>query len=245
MFPEYQRLFTWKAPRASRLIITVLSKRFIPPVVLHEAEQGKHDVVDGTQRASSLFSFYFGEHAREHKLPNTTARLSGFEEGKEVLNGMQFDDNPEVYRREFINYSLATKMIPMNTPEEDVFSIYEDINSGGGDLTPQQLRWAAYAGPYMKLIGELRDNTDFNAIRGEKDLEKETDGEVILRAFAFNNKEGRASYKGSLEKILNKGLLKFSKMSKPDQNAYSKNEKATSQADIENVPWVSAHTASA
>jgi hypothetical protein len=40
LFPEYQRDYVWKPEKASRLIVTVLCNRHVPPVVLHEKKRG-------------------------------------------------------------------------------------------------------------------------------------------------------------------------------------------------------------
>lgn len=38
---------------------------------------------------------------------------------------------------------------------DQVFNIYDDINSGGTAMTKQQLRRAAFWGPYIRLLDEL------------------------------------------------------------------------------------------
>jgi hypothetical protein len=44
LFPAYQRIYVWKPEKASRLIVTTLCARFMPPIVLHEVEKGRFDV---------------------------------------------------------------------------------------------------------------------------------------------------------------------------------------------------------
>ena len=104
-------------------------------------------------------------------------------------------------------------VIPFKTPKADVFEVYEDINSGGENLTLQQLRRAVFHGPYMKLIDELKDScSDFHAIRSPKaystksyeTCKQDSDGELILRAFAFR-KNGQ-SFKTPMKKFLNHEL---------------------------------------
>jgi uncharacterized protein with ParB-like and HNH nuclease domain len=48
--PEYQRGFVWDKQKSSRLILTILSGRLVPPVTLHEKQNESYDVVDGKQR---------------------------------------------------------------------------------------------------------------------------------------------------------------------------------------------------
>ena len=224
LFPEYQRSFVWKPPKASRLLATVLCNRFIPPLVLHEKKKGCFDVVDGKQRLTSLLGFYMnrkqarfpGDPAVREKmlkiLPGL-ATLTKLDESYQALNGLTFDDLSEERQRAFESYSISYMVIPLNTPKADVFEVYEDINSGGEDLTAQQVRRAVYHGPYIKLIDTLKDTcSDFHAIRNPKAFQsntyepckKDSDGELILRAFSFRQNGER--FVPSAKKFLNKEL---------------------------------------
>jgi hypothetical protein len=69
LFPKYQRGYTWDEARASRLMVTALCGRTIPPVYLHERKvpdaKGRtktiYDVVDGKQRLSSPIAFHLAQ----------------------------------------------------------------------------------------------------------------------------------------------------------------------------------------
>jgi HNH endonuclease len=113
----------------------------------------------------------------------------------------------------FACYSISYLVVPLGTPKSDVYEVYEDINSGGTDLTQQQLRRAVFHGPYMKMIDKLEDrNSDFQAIFDPKafragvyqSCKKDSDGELILRAFAF--RRSGEKFKPSLKKFLNREL---------------------------------------
>ena len=224
LFPDYQRSFVWKPAKASRLIATVLCNRFIPPLVLHEKKKGCFDVVDGKQRLTSLLGFYMnrkqaqfpgdpGVRDKMLKILPDLATLAKLDESYEALNGLTFDDLAVDRQRAFESYSIAYMVIPLNTPKADVFEVYEDINSGGEDLTQQQVRRAVYHGPYIKLIDCLKDTcSDFHAIRNPKAFrsntyepcKKDSDGELILRAFAF--RQNGEHCVPSAKKFLNREL---------------------------------------
>lgn len=223
LFPKYQRSYVWQPNKASRLIVTALCNRFIPPVVLHEVSKGVFDVVDGKQRLTSLLGFYL--NSKNAKLPTEPIRsklaaflpqlatLQKLEESYEALNNVSFDDLSEERQRAFKHYQLTYMIIPKNTPKTDVFEVYEDINSGGEDLTAQQVRRAVYHGPYMDMIDNLKETcADFHAIRKPHSFKsgsyemcnKDSDGELILRAFAFRRNGDR--FKAPLKKFLNREL---------------------------------------
>ena len=206
--PDYQRGYVWKEGRAARLIETILNKRFIPAVVFHEKEDGTFDVIDGKQRLSTILSFYCGKKGVESfGLPESACVLKpdSTDEGEEhPLMGLTFDAMSVKQQNKFGNYLICVKTVPSNAEAELVFEIYEDINSGADDLTSQQLRRAAFNGPYLSMIQRLRANIDLLTIRGSADLDmKESDGEMILRAFSFSN-INILDYKPPLKKFLNR-----------------------------------------
>ena len=104
LFPEYQRSFVWEPSKSSRLLVTVLCNRFLPPLVLHETSKGIFDVVDGKQRLTTLLGFYMNR--KDARLPTGDIvlrdkmlqllpglrRLSKLDESYESLNGLSFDD---------------------------------------------------------------------------------------------------------------------------------------------------------
>jgi Protein of unknown function DUF262 len=196
----------------------------MPPLVLHEKSKGIFDVVDGKQRLTTLLGFYMNrKHARFPGDPEVRekmlqflpglAKLSRLDESYQALNGLCFDDLDLDRQRAFESYAISYMVIPLDTPKADVFEVYEDINSGGEHLTQQQVRRAVFHGPYMKMIDDLKETcSDFHAIRLPKAFvsgsyqtcKKDSDGELILRAFAFRNNGEK--FKPSLKKFLNREL---------------------------------------
>lgn len=223
LFPEYQREYVWKVDRASRLVVTVLCNRLVPNVVFHEKKKGVFDVVDGKQRLSSLLSFLLADD-NEHVYQNLPPfhQLAKLDDDYAVLNGLRFQDLTLDRQNAFEAYTISASVIPHDTPKHDVFSVYEDINSGGEELKPQQLRRAVFYGPYIKLLDRLAANDDFQHIRdpkakklGKYELDsKDADREMILRAFAFHRQgAGRAkSFKPPIKKFLNVELQEIDAM---------------------------------
>mmetsp|Transcript_38888 Transcript_38888/g.65383 ORF Transcript_38888/g.65383 Transcript_38888/m.65383 type:complete len:303 (+) Transcript_38888:11-919(+) len=102
---------------------------------------------------------------------------------------------------------------------------YKDINSGGEDLSAQQLRRAAWYGPYIELLDRLAHNEDFQCIRDPKSFNsrnykvdlKENDRELVLRAFAFKNRW--MDYTRPIKKFLNSELDAFEQMDEKTRNS--------------------------
>ena len=223
LFPKYQRDYVWKPERASRLVVTVLCNRIVPGVVLHEKEKGVYDVVDGKQRLTSLLCFYMASEDRSFlatlmRQPPVFERLSKLDENYEDLNGLSYSHLSRERQFALQSFTVSCTIIPHDTPRQEVFAAYEDINSGGEDLKAQQLRRAAYFGAYIELLDKLATNLDFQYVRdpraaraGTYTLDpKESDREMILRAFAFNR--GWQGYIRPVKTFLNLELESFEEL---------------------------------
>ena len=142
LVPKYQRSYVWKEDKASRLVVTALCNRIVPGIVAHEREKGIWDIVDGKQRLTSLLSFYAAGGSDPGLLEKMCQQLdrqpdsmfkvlSKLDENYESLNGLSFSDLSEERQRALESYSIPCTIIPLDASKEEVFSCYEDINSGG------------------------------------------------------------------------------------------------------------------
>ena len=55
------------------------------------------------------------------------------------LNGLSFQDLSKERQCAYMKFSLTYTLLPKDTPKEDVFDVYCDINCGGEDITFQQV----------------------------------------------------------------------------------------------------------
>jgi len=220
--PKYQRGYVWKPDRASRLVVTVLCNRIVPAIVLHEKSKGIFDVVDGKQRLTTLLSFYLaGEDPDLHqKMAKvcTFDTLKKLDENYESLEGLTYNDLTQDRQYALASYTIPCTIIPYGTPKEEVFSCYEDINSGGEDLKAQQLRRAVYYGEYIEMLDKLVSDENFQCIRDPKSFRKgmyklcpkESDRELILRAFAWSR--NYRNYRRPMKSFLNEELQHYENM---------------------------------
>ena len=216
LYPKYQRKFVWKEGKASRLIVTALCGRIIPAVTMHEKTKGRYDMVDGKQRLSTLLAFYLAGEKPElyrklvadQKLPAFDS-LKGLDENYASLNHLSYTLLSEERQDAFSSFNIPVTTIPLNTPKKDIFSCYEDINSGGEDLTAHQIRRVVHGGPYIDMLEEMVKNDNFRKVRDPMAFERnkyeeckeELDRELILRAFAFDRSHKK--FKNPIKHFLN------------------------------------------
>ena len=247
--PKYQRGYVWKPDRASRLVVTALCNRIIPGVVLHEVSKGSYEVVDGKQRLTTLLGFYLAgedpeqykklciKHERYHQSPELFTTLQKLDEQYAHLQGLTYSQLTPERQRAFQSYTIPCTIIPLGTPKDEVFSCYEDINSGGENLTPQQLRRAVYFGEYIDLLDCLADNPDFQCIRDPKRFHagsyqlcpKESDRELILRALAWSR--GPLNYKKALKTFFNAELQQYDALKEGGSPEHCQSEFLQSRQD--------------
>lgn len=174
--PDFQRAFVWDTVKQSRLIESVLIRIPLPAFYLDATDQVNWSVVDGLQRLSTLFKYCRGE----------SFSLRGLQFLRE-LEGLKFDELPSKYQVliEDDTQLLFYNLMP-GTPIEAKFTIFSRVNTGGMQLTPQEIRHALNQGSITKLLVRLsRDKTFRTVTQGVVESLRMSDRELILRALAF------------------------------------------------------------
>jgi hypothetical protein len=174
--PDFQRAFVWDKVRQSRLIESLLIRIPLPAFYLDATDQVKWNVVDGLQRLTTLFRY-----CREQDFA-----LSGLQFLTDY-NGHKFDDLPPQYKVliEDDTQLLFYNLMP-GTPLEAKFTIFSRVNTGGMQLTAQEIRHALSQGAVTTLLGKLAKSDAFRtATEGSVESLRMSDRELVLRALAF------------------------------------------------------------
>ncbi|MGD9817165.1 MAG: DUF262 domain-containing protein [Desulfomonilaceae bacterium] len=207
--PEFQRAFVWDEVRQSRLIESILVRIPLPAFYLDATDQVKWSVVDGLQRLTTLYRFCRQE----------SFYLSGLEFLTE-LSGMKFSELPQKYQVliEDDTQLIFNNLLP-GTPIKAKFTIFSRVNTGGMQLTPQEIRHALQQGPITKILRQLTSKKEFKKCTGGAfESLRMTDREVTLRAlsfmvFGYDNYKEHDDLDTFLINSMEKFNLKFSKIS--------------------------------
>ena len=150
--PEYQRRHRWDEVRKSKLIESLIMNVPVPPIFLYEFDYSKYEVMDGLQRVTAIHEFYRNKFM-----------LTGLDEWPE-LNGRTYDVLPAKVREGIDRRYLSSVILLKETAhtEEDALRlkqlVFERINSGGVQLSPQESRNALFDGPMNQLCIRLSKN---------------------------------------------------------------------------------------
>jgi len=213
--PFYQRRLRWDAKMQSRLIESFLINIPVPPVLLFEREYNDYEVMDGQQRITAIQDFY------ENKL-----ELTGLKIWPE-LNGYTYSKLPSKIRAGIDRRSISSIVIIAESTSDDEEALFlrqetfERLNTGGVDLSRQEVRNCLYYGNFNKLLLELSRYPIFAEAWGiptdidekspkllENNLYKKMeDAELVLRFFALRNVEYfRRGMEGFLDLYMMKSL---------------------------------------
>ncbi len=226
--PVFQRNYIWDRKRASRLIESIILGLPVPQIFLYQTARNKFLVIDGQQRLLSIYYFIkqrFPLAEKRAELRKIFDENNGIPEG--ILNDDRYfqDFNlqfarPEdgginalqslkyttlgSYRSNFEFMTIRCMAIRQNEPKEDdssVFEIFSRLNTGGVNLSNQEIRACLYYSDFFRMLNNLNQNTTWRKLYGKTEDGKFKDVEIILRSFAFLCDGDR--YKGSMNKFIN------------------------------------------
>lgn len=240
--PGFQRNYVWDQKRASKLIESLLIGLPIPQIFLYEEARNKFSVIDGQQR---LMSIYFFKKKRFPRIERRSAlRKIATESGTipaEVLSDDEFFVNFNLqlpariptqknpfdklnydtlgdYQSTFDLRTVRNIVIRQNSPDDDDSSIYEifnRLNSGGINLTPQEIRVSLYHSKFYTMLDRINQQPIWRKLIGqdEPDLHAK-DVEILLRAFAML--WYGSEYKPSMTRFLNMSSRRFKALKDED-----------------------------
>lgn len=197
--PAFQRNLVWNDEQKSYLVDSILRNLPIPEIYFQIDDVPGRDedllvVVDGQQRISTCIQFLLGQ-----------LRISGPDLSPDWQGRIYSELRPEL-QSQFSRYNLVVRQLPQLN-EAEIREIFRRLNRVVEPLLPQELRHAAYGGPYIKLIEAIASYPTLQELRvfTAKDLRRRGNDELMAEIVhaslngAFPNKkegldEGFRSY---------------------------------------------------
>lgn len=173
--PHYQRALVWKEDMQSRFIESLFLGVPIPPIFVSVIDDdGRLEIIDGSQRIRTISNFISGE-----------LKLKELENLKS-LNGIKFKDLSISRQRKFKIINIRVNVI---TEEADLSiraDIFDRLNSTGEKLTPSQIRKGAFASSnfYSFILEMSKIPTPFKNLPKKKQIAGEA-AELTLRFFVY------------------------------------------------------------
>lgn len=175
--PDYQREFVWDNERQSKLIESITLGLPIPIIFLAEDNNGRLEIVDGSQRIRTISAFITGDLI-----------LEGLEKLTE-MNGLSFDNLPASRKRKINNTAIRMIVLSDAANEEVRNDLFERINRGSELLRSMEKRKGIYHGPFNDFIYKVcAKNPNLAPLTplAKSVVKRQEHEELVLRFFAFS-----------------------------------------------------------
>lgn len=211
--PGFQRNYVWDRKRASRLIESAIIGLPIPQVFLYERAKNKFLVIDGQQRLMSIYYFVKGRFPKKSKISRLrslcdskqtaldsllhnneyfddfTLDLREYTSGdSNPLDGLKYVELDEENKSSFDMRTIRNVVVRQTDPSGDdsMYEMFNRLNSGGINLTPQEIRKCMYDSDFYKILYNTNTKSKWRRflISQTPDLHMK-DVEVLLRGFAM------------------------------------------------------------
>ena len=206
--PEFQRAFRWDEERQTRFIESLLLGIPIPPIFVAETNDGVWELVDGLQRLSTILSF-FGILKIEDKNNLVLTKGTLIED----LEDFTINTLPERYILSLKRAVCRVEIIRYDSDIEMRYELFNRLNTGGVELSPQEIRnciFRGYGNKFNAFISDLSKRPEFynNIHANDNEKERMYLEELILRYFTLKNRG--AKYK-HIQKHMDDYMLSVSK----------------------------------
>lgn len=203
--PEFQRKYKWDKDgwvRSSRFIESCLMRIPLPSCYFAEDDEGKHMVIDGLQRLTTINRFFKDEFALEG--------LTIFRE----LEGKKFSGLGS-FQTELETTTIRCIILRKDNPKSLIREIFSRLNQGAVALSDQEIRHAIYPGALDALLAELAQAPDIARFglaehtESKSNLEPE---EQVLRYFAFSDDKNLDNFDSNLKSFLDNYMEKHNSL---------------------------------
>ena len=173
--PEYQREMIWDDPVQSRFIESVLIGLPIPPIFLWQDDEGRMEIVDGSQRMRTLRRFI------DNELILSNLELLS------TLNSFKFQDLLESRQRKFNARTLRGIVLEQATTTATRTEMFARINTGGRSANDAEIRRGSLPGAFTDLIIECAQNELFARLTpiSHRLINAREREELVVRFFTF------------------------------------------------------------
>ena len=167
IIPKYQRKYKWSKEKLEALVQSLICDFPIPPIYTYRNKKDQLEILDGQQRIFSLFFYYkldvTGKSFKEALKDAYT--LSPLETKMVLDNGKEIDisyANLPVEVQSVVDYVSLTvveiRWVNQEKKAETIQQIFKNLNKGGVNLEPQEIRDGVYDCRFYDMLHNINDN---------------------------------------------------------------------------------------
>lgn len=194
---EYQREDNlWSDKKQSRLIESVLLGLRLPAFYFEEVSKKQWNIIDGLQRCSSIRNYCVDE----------TLMLDELEFLGETFNNRKFCDLPFEVTRDIRMLPITVNLLSSGVPDSVKYILFKRLNTGGVELTPQEIRNAMFQGVATETVQKMaKDPAFLQATDNKVPTKRKQDQDFVSRFITFYLFDYE-KYVPDLENYINKSM---------------------------------------
>jgi hypothetical protein len=180
--PDFQRLFRWDTDKKTRFIESILIGIPIPPIFVAEDKNGKWELVGrATKNIDRFFILRYSKKiARQKQLATCEGDII------KDFSDLGCKDLPLKFQLNIKRASCRIEIIKWNSAFDMRYELFNRLNTGGEELTEQEIRNCIFRGvskDFNHFLRRCAENVDFvNLIQPtKKQLEQLYMDELVLR----------------------------------------------------------------
>jgi hypothetical protein len=168
----------WTQEKQSRLIESILLGLPLPAFYFDTSNK-KWDIIDGLQRCCSIKNFCIDD------APLSGLEFLGKKNGENYLEGKRFKELDRTLQRSIITRPITVNLLK-KAPRNVRYVLFKRLNTGGLELTPQEIRNAVYQGVAIEKIKRLAKSDIFRqATDGKIPTNRMQDCDFVSRFVGF------------------------------------------------------------
>lgn len=194
---DYQREGNlWDDTKQSRLIESVLLGLRLPAFYFEEVEKRKWNIIDGLQRCCAIKNFCI----------NNSLRLKNLEFLSEQFGNKNYSDLSFETTRDIRMLPITVNLLDKGTPDPVKYILFKRLNTGGINLTLQEVRNAMFQGKVVNTLKEMAQDEKFlEATEHKIPTKRKEDLDFISRFTTFYLLDYK-EYQPDLESYINKSM---------------------------------------
>lgn len=174
---EYQRAGNlWDDEKQSRLIESALLGLRLPAFYFEEVSKRQWNIIDGLQRCCAIKNFCVDE----------TLDLRGLEFLSKKFNGAKYSSLSYEITRDIRMLPITVNLLDKGTPSEVKYILFKRLNTGGVNLTLQEVRTAMFQGRVVEILTDMAGDKAFlDATCKRIPTRRQEDRDFVSRFIAF------------------------------------------------------------
>lgn len=185
----------WDLKKQSRLIESILLGLRLPAFYFEKVEKRKWDIIDGLQRCWAIKNFCVDK----------TLALTGMEFLIE-FDGKTFDELDYDFQRDIKTSPITVNLLTLGLQERAKYILFQRLNTGGMELTFQEIRNAVYHGVAIDTVKEMARSEAFLTATLNKIPTKRKEREDFVSRFVAFYLTDFEKYNSDLETFVNESM---------------------------------------